>query len=276
LLTGETSGYYADFGTLQHLAGTLRDGWFYQGQTSKFRGRKFGNSPLGISPEHFVVCSQNHDQVGNRARAERLSALVDIDGLKLAAGITLLSPFVPMLFMGEEYGETAPFWYFTSHQDPGLIEAVRAGRRKEFAAFGWRDEVPDPQSTDTFISSRLKHDLKRQEPHRTLRAFYKRLLDLRKQFHLGQAAETEIKVFESLHALLLVRRSSKHVLAMLFHFGTEPVEITSQIGPGDWRILLYSHTFPQNDSHHQLSVPFTLHARSFVVLEQAADFNSEK
>jgi maltooligosyltrehalose trehalohydrolase len=275
LLTGETSGYYADFGTLQHLAGTLRDGWFYQGQASKFRGRKHGNSPRGISPEHFVVCSQNHDQVGNRARAERLSALVDMDGLKLAAGITLLSPFVPMLFMGEEYGETAPFQYFTSHEDAGLIDAVRKGRRKEFAAFGWHNEVPDPQSTETFISSRLKHDLKGPEPHLSLRAFYKRLLSLRRTFQLGKPSETEITVHESVAALLITRKSSAGVLAMLFHFGAQPVEITPLLVPGEWRVLLDSRTFPQNDSPSRWSAPFTVHPRSFVVFEEG-NFTPEK
>lgn len=275
LLTGETSGYYADFGALLHLAGTFRDGWFYQGQASKFRGRKHGDSPRGISPEHFVVCSQNHDQVGNRARAERLSALVDMDGLKLAAGTTLLSPFVPMLFMGEEYGETSPFWYFTSHEDAGLIEAVRKGRRKEFAALGWKNEIPDPQSPETFISSRLTHDLKKQEPHLTLRAFYKSLLNLRKQFHLGRAAETEITVLESLHALLLLRRSATGALAALFHFGAQPAEVTPDIVPGEWRVLLDSYSFPQHHSPGRWSAPLTLQPRSFVVLEEGS-FNSEK
>jgi maltooligosyltrehalose trehalohydrolase len=275
LLTGETSGYYADFGTLQHLAGTLRDGWFYQGQPSKFRGRKFGNSPRGISPQHFVVCSQNHDQVGNRARAERLSALVDLDGLKLAAGITLLSPFVPMLFMGEEYGEIAPFWYFTSHEDAGLIEAVRKGRLKEFAAFPRRDEILDPQSTQAFILSRLKHDLKRQEPHLSLRAFYKRLLDLRRTFQLGKPAETEIAFLEPQHTLLLLRRFAKGALVALFHFGAQPVELTPDVISGEWRVLLDSHTFPQNDSPSRWSAPLTLQPRSFVVLEEG-NFNSEK
>ena len=124
-----------------------------------------GTSPAGISSSHFVVCNQNHDQVGNRAAGERLSALVDFEALKLAAGVTLLSPYVPMLFMGEEYGETAPFQYFISHLDPALVEAVRRGRREEFAAFGWQDMVPDPQDEATFRRSQLQHQLKEKEPH---------------------------------------------------------------------------------------------------------------
>src|SRR4029077_1496395 len=107
LLTHERNGYYADFGSVGHLATVLRDGWYYQGQHSKYRRRRYGNSPRGISRSHFVVYCQNHDQIGNRARGERLSALVNFGAQKLAAGITLLSPFTPLLFMGQEYGELA-------------------------------------------------------------------------------------------------------------------------------------------------------------------------
>jgi maltooligosyltrehalose trehalohydrolase len=103
----------------------MRSGWYYSGQFSNFRRRRHGNSTHGLNHSNFVVCNQNHDQVGNRARGERLSQLVNFEGLKLGAGMTLLSPFVPLLFMGEEYGESAPFQYFTSHGDPALIEAVR-------------------------------------------------------------------------------------------------------------------------------------------------------
>src|SRR6202049_2634665 len=118
VLTGERAGYYSDVGDLQQLAATMRNGWFYAGQYSSFRRRRHGNSPSGLTRSKFVVCNQNHDQGGNRARGERLSQLVDYEALKLAAGATLLAPFVPLLFMGEEYGETAPFRYFTSHGDP--------------------------------------------------------------------------------------------------------------------------------------------------------------
>src|SRR6202790_1374279 len=164
LLTRENLGYYADFEGITPLASTLRDGWYYSGQHSNYRKRRHGNSPRGLSPAKFVVCNQNHDQVGNRAAGERLTGLVSFEALKLAAGITLLSPFVPMLFMGEEYGEPAPFQYFTSHGDPELGEAVRRGRREEFAAFGWEGSVPDPQNEHTFSRSSLNHSLKKKEP----------------------------------------------------------------------------------------------------------------
>src|SRR6202034_3156933 len=118
-----------------------------------FRKRRHGNSPQGISPDHFVVFSQNHDQVGNRAGAERLTTLVDFESTKLAAGVTLLSPFVPLLFMGEEYGEKRPFQYFTSHGDAALIEAVRRVGCAEFPELGWGGGRADPQEGDTFAAS---------------------------------------------------------------------------------------------------------------------------
>src|SRR5579862_790268 len=160
LLTRERNGYYGDFGDVHHLAGVIRDGWYYRGQFSHFRRRQHGNSARGIAKSRFVVFSQNHDQVGNRALGERLSRLVSFEGQKLAAGVTLLSPFVPLLFMGEEYGETSPFQYFVSHGDKDLIEAVRRGRQEEFASFGWKTEVPDPQAESTFVNSKLHQQLR--------------------------------------------------------------------------------------------------------------------
>ena len=123
--------------------------------------------------------------MGNRALGERLTALVDFESLKLAAGINLLSPFVPLLFMGEEYGETAPFQYFTSHGDSALVEAVRRGRREEFAAFGWEQSVPDPQDEQTYEGSHLDHSLKEKEKHQTLLRFYRQLIRIRRAFNLG-------------------------------------------------------------------------------------------
>src|SRR5207249_9699778 len=134
-LTGERQGYYADFGSLEHVAKSYREGFVCSGQFSGFRGRRFGSSSVEIPGEKLVVFDQNHDQVGNRAQGERLSRLVDLETAKLIAGVILLAPYVPLLFMGEEYGELAPFHYFVSHTDPELVEKVRRGRREEFAAF---------------------------------------------------------------------------------------------------------------------------------------------
>src|SRR5882757_692343 len=189
LLTGENSGYYEDFGGVEHLAGTLKQGWYYAGQYSRHRRRRHGNRPPLFKGTNHVVCTQNHDQVGNRAFGERLSSLVNFESLKLAAGANLLSPFVPLLFMGEEYGETAPFLYFTSHGDPDLAEAVRRGRQAEFAHFQWQGQIPDPQADSTFVKSKLDHSMAGQDPHRTLQRFYKTLLGIRRDRRLAEAQQ---------------------------------------------------------------------------------------
>jgi len=223
LLTKESQGYYADFGQVADLAAVLRDGWLYQGQYSRFRKRRHGNSAREISKSRLVVCNQNHDQVGNRARGERLSQLVSFEALKLAAGLTLLSPFVPLLFMGEEYGETVPFLYFTDHGDQSLIEAVRNGRRAEFAEFGWDQDVPDPQDPGTFEKSRLLK-LDDREPHRTLRGLYQELMRLRRQQEWGASAQWVITEDEKRKTLTMIRRRNGVTIAMIFNFGEESVQ----------------------------------------------------
>jgi maltooligosyltrehalose trehalohydrolase len=240
LLTHETKGYYGDFGRVGHLASTLRDGWFYHGQYSQFRHRRHGNSPAGIPRSHFVVCNQNHDQVGNRARGERLSMLVNFEARKLAAGMTLLSPFVPLLFMGEEYGETAPFQYFTSLGDKDLVEAVRRGRREEFAEFGWSGEVPDPQDEATFANSRLRHGLRETDPHHALLLFYQELIRFRRANHLGADADLEITENESQSILTVARTAERRRLLMIFNFGANEVRLPSVVRSRHWTTELHS------------------------------------
>ena len=155
-LTGEQNGYYSDFGTFDHILKALRKTYVYDGVYSSHRKRVFGNSALDHGYHQFVVFSQNHDQIGNRMRGDRLTTNVSYETLKLLAGLVLLSPSVPMLFMGEEYGESQPFQYFVSHTDPDLVEAVRQGRSREFADFQREGQtVPDPQSEATFRDSTL-------------------------------------------------------------------------------------------------------------------------
>lgn len=180
LLTGESQGYYVDFGDFQHMAHAFSEGFVYSGRYSLTRRRRHGNSSRGIPPAKFVVFAQNHDQIGNRLMGERLNCLVSFEASKLAAAIVLLSPFIPLLFMGDEYGETAPFQYFVSHSDPELVEAVRRGRREEFASFKWQGEPPDPQGEETFQRSRLDHSLKNDGCHRAMLLFHKELLLLRR------------------------------------------------------------------------------------------------
>jgi maltooligosyltrehalose trehalohydrolase len=180
LLIDDRAGYYQDFGRLDCLVKAYRHGFVYSGEYSTYRRRRHGNSPRAIPAHRFIVFSQNHDQVGNRMMGERLTELIGFEGLKLAAGAVILSPFIPLLFMGEEYGETAPFRYFVSHSDKDLIEAVRRGRRKEFEAFAWRGEPLDPQDENTYLGCKLNRDLCRQGRHRVLFDFYKELLRLRR------------------------------------------------------------------------------------------------
>lgn len=181
LLTGESTGYYLDFGGIEQLAKSLREGFIYSGQYSRYRSKTHGNPSLDRGVGQLVVFSQNHDQVGNRMLGERLSSLVDFESLKLAAGAVLLSPFVPLLFMGEEYGETAPFLYFISHSDPALIEAVRKGRKEEFKEFSWVKEPPDPYDLQTFLNSKIRWKTRKEGKQGTLLNFYQKLIKIRKR-----------------------------------------------------------------------------------------------
>ncbi|HLI35620.1 MAG TPA: malto-oligosyltrehalose trehalohydrolase [Terriglobia bacterium] len=237
LLTGERAGYYADFGRISDLATAFQEGYVYSGQYSVFRKRRHGNSSRSLPARQFVVFAQNHDQVGNRALGDRLGQGVKTEGLKLAAGVTLLSPFIPLLFMGEEYGETAPFQYFTSHSDPKLIEAIRRGRLEEFAAFEWQGQIPDPQDEQTFLRSRLNHGLRSQEPHRTLWEFYQKLIAIRRT-HPGlmnpSKERMEVMGFEQKKALAIRRWSDSGEALMIFNFSERPVTLNIALPEGDW------------------------------------------
>jgi maltooligosyltrehalose trehalohydrolase len=181
VLTGERSGYYDEFGSFALLAKVLRQAWAFDGTYSPHRGRTHGRSPLGLRGDAFVVSAQNHDQVGNRATGDRLGALVPPGRLHVAAALLLTAPFVPMLFQGEEWGASTPFLYFTDHDDPELGRAVSAGRRREFAYFGWDPgSVPDPQAAETFHRSVLRWDELDEPAHAELLAWHRSLVTLRK------------------------------------------------------------------------------------------------
>ncbi len=177
----ERSGYYSDFNGLTHLAKAYKDAYVYDGQYSPHRKKFFGVKAENNPGKQFIVFSQNHDQVGNRMLGERTSTLVSFEMQKLMAGAVLISPYLPMLFMGEEYNEPHPFLYFVSHTDPDLAEAVRKGRKAEFAAFHTQGEAPDPVSEKTFDESKLQWELINREPHQTMLKFYKTLIVLRRQ-----------------------------------------------------------------------------------------------
>ncbi len=181
VLTGENAGYYADFGAISQIADALQRAFVYDGIYSEARDRRHGRRPEGLSGHRFLGYLQTHDQVGNRAAGERSGALMDAEHLKIGAALVLTSPFVPMLFQGEEWGATTPFLYFTDHEDDALGNAVSDGRKREFAAFGWAPEdVPDPQAEGTFSSSVLRWDEVNNAPHRDLLEWHRDLIALRK------------------------------------------------------------------------------------------------
>jgi maltooligosyltrehalose trehalohydrolase len=180
-LTGERHGYYEDFGTLHDVVRALERAYVYDGRRSPFRRRRHGRSAAGLSGHRFVAYLQNHDQIGNRAFGERSGRLMSHGRLKIGAALVLTSPFVPLLFQGEEWGASSPFEYFVDHDDPDLARAILEGRRQEFAAVGWRpDDIPDPQGPMTFERSRLDWNEREKTDHDDLLAWHRDLIALRR------------------------------------------------------------------------------------------------
>ncbi len=240
LLTGERTGYYEDYSGVDQLAKSFREGFVYSGDYSSFRKRRHGSAARDVPAERFIVFSQNHDQVGNRMMGDRLCRLAGFEGAKLAAGAVLLSPFIPLLFMGEEYGETAPFPYFISHTDPHLVEAVRKGRREEFRSFTWGQEPPDPQAESTFQSAKLDPGLRAKDPHRALFALYQRLIRLRKETaSLARLDKDAIEVVGvDRKKLLFVRRwREEDEVFMLFNFSSAEATFELPFSDRHWTKL---------------------------------------
>ncbi|MET1044889.1 MAG: malto-oligosyltrehalose trehalohydrolase [Microbacteriaceae bacterium] len=181
-LTGEANGYYSDFHSLEALDKVLQRGFFHDGSFSSFRGRSHGR-PIDrdrMPTWRLVVCSQNHDQIGNRAAGDRLSAQLDAGQLGIAAVLVMLGPFTPMLFMGEEWGASTPWQFFTSHPEPELGDATARGRIAEFARMGWdASTVPNPQDPITFQRSKLNWEERETGEHAALLALYRQLADIR-------------------------------------------------------------------------------------------------
>ncbi len=181
VLTGERKGYYVDFGQLADLAKSIQHVFVHDGCYSPFRRRAHGRPAANLPGSAFVTYMQNHDQVGNRAVGDRMSSLIGLQRLKVGAALLMTAPFVPLLFMGEEWAAATPFQYFTNHPEPELGRAVSQGRKREFAAFGWDPaEVPDPQDETTFQRSKLDWDEPDRQPHAEILDWYKRLIRLRR------------------------------------------------------------------------------------------------
>ena len=242
VLTGEQRGYYQDFHGLTDLATAVRDGFVYSARYSSYRRRRHGNSSHHCRPAQLVVFSQNHDQIGNRAVGDRLSTQLPWDSLKVIGALVLLSPNIPLLFMGEEYGETAPFQYFIEHGDPALVEAVRQGRKREFAHFGWRpEEIPDPQDPATFERSRVNRE-KLSDRQATLLRWTSALIRFRKNMPpLGagdaKALRHRVWAFEPEQVLVVHRWAGEgSQVMMVLGFNKAPVTVTLREPQGAWRL----------------------------------------
>jgi maltooligosyltrehalose trehalohydrolase len=237
-LTEEQSGYYADFGSLANVAKALTSPYVYDGIYSRHRKRIHGRPAVSLEANRFVVCIQNHDQIGNRAKGERLGHLISSDMLKIASALLMTSAFVPLIFQGEEWNASSPFQYFTDHKDPALAQAVREGRRREFAPFvDAAGEVPDPQARETFERSKLNwEERERGEPAEML-AWYRNLIKLRRQCHRPLHLDQVTVDFDESAKWLHMRNGS---LTIVCNFAASEVPVPLQSQERGARIALAS------------------------------------
>src|SRR5665213_2267896 len=233
-MTGETIGYYMDFNGVEDVAMALRDSYVYQGQYSVHRKRRHGRPPADVRPDQLVVNSQNHDQIGNRAKGERLSMLLKPIQLKAVAAVTILSPFVPLLFQGEEWGASTPFFYFTDHQNKELGQLVAEGRRQEFKTFGWVHEVPNPQLHETFESSRLNWEELTHPSHQDLFEWYQKIIALRASDRYPLQLPVNVGYDAEAGWLWFVRGD----LCVAVNFAARPAMVA--LPQGSWDLLLSS------------------------------------
>ncbi len=251
LLAGEKEGYYRHYGQLDDLMEVLSDAYFFVGGQS-FRRRSKNESFRWIPAYKFVVFSQNHDQVGNRLLGNRLTTLAGFEAAKLAAGMVLLSPYVPLLFMGEEYGETAPFLFFTDYAGKKLRDTIREGRRREFAAFHWRGEVPDPQSLETFEKSKLNWQQRYEEKSAKIASYYRALIVLRKNvvFRVGKDRRIVLLKSENNQVLFISKNGGEGLV--IANFGSQPQTYTFPLKSGEYVKVLDSADYSWGGSGSSL------------------------
>ncbi len=214
------SGYYDDFGSLADLHKALKHAYVYDGQYSAFRKRRHGRPADGLSAHHFVHFDQNHDQVGNRGWGERVEHLIGLEAAKVSIGLLLTAPYVPMLFMGEEWATSAPFLYFADHEDEEMRRLVAEGRKKEFAAFGFGEDIPDPEDQKTYEMSKLKWEEQQEGKHAEMLAWVKALIKLRRSrvcFNDGDMHRLDVTRDDKQRTLVMMRDEAR----MLMNFGTE-------------------------------------------------------
>ncbi len=242
LITGEREGYYHNYGSINDLAEAFTEGYVYVGDEHEYSRRLLEESYRWIPTGKLVVFSQNHDQIGNRLNGDRLTVISGFEAGKLAAGIVMLSSYVPLLFMGEDYGETAPFLFFADYQSKELNDAVRVGRKKEFENFHWSGEVPDPQSPETFLKSKLNWQQRYSGRGQQIAAYYHALIELRKQHPLFQAdTDRRIKHITTQGNILFIHKQLEASEAIVIaNFSKDPAGYTFPFEDGNYLKVLDS------------------------------------
>jgi maltooligosyltrehalose trehalohydrolase len=243
-MTGEHTGYYVDYSGVGDLALALDEGFVLQDTPSAFRRRRHGAPSGQLPPERFVTFAQNHDQIGNRPLGNRLITLIPPEHYWLVSALVILSPNIPLLFMGEEYGERAPFPYFVDHSDPALIEAVRVGRAREFEEIASAGELFDPSDPATFDAARLDHSLVDEPTHRELFDHYRQLISLRRSTPaLRHSSRSKARAWAEGNVITLVRSHEDGDVAILFNVGPSKESVSLPTGSA-WRDLLERDALP--------------------------------
>lgn len=246
VITGECEGYYGNYGKMHHLKETLVESYVHVGggfPNSHFHNRSPEESFLWISSKRLVVFSQNHDQVGNRLLSERLTTIKGLEAAKISAGLVLLSPYIPLLFMGEEYGETKPFNFFVDYSDKNLSLATREGRKKEFDSFHWKGESLDPSSNATFEASKINWDSRYKDPGCKIAGYYHALLNLRKNLKFpcySNRRQIEVLVNEETKTLFLKYCKGRRSKAIIANLGDKENECKFPFKGGKYQKTLDS------------------------------------
>jgi len=260
-LTGGNRGFLGDFGRLDQVRKAICEGFVYDGVYSTYRQRRFGSSAIGQPGSRFVAFLQNHDQIANTSQGSRLGQLIPFDQLKAAVALLLCSPYLPLLFMGEEFADIAPFLYFTSHGDPALAKAVSDGRRKEFADFAGMGEFLDPQSPETLEKSRVSWPLAVQPSHLDVLRLYRDLIALRKRWPcLSNCRKdlTRVEVNEEDRWLRMERGDPSGSRAILVcNFREEMKENLPDAQEG-WEVVLRTDSLPYGGPCHAVAALYTL------------------